>query len=145
MLRIDQRLRAVPAHVYVVLAVVLAGLAAAGVISAVVLWKGTPIIASPVDPRCKDWVLSCWITESGAAEADEDFSGAGLEEDGRRRGTVDVEQKYPGTRVRVEVKVTRRRGLKPGRYVLYGTVTRLDLSSRCAELTDCVFFRVATE
>lgn len=133
------RLRSIPAHVYVVLAAVLAGLTAAGVIAALTFWHGTPITASPVDPHSEDWTLSCWITETGAAEANEDFDGTKLEESGRNRGSADVEQKYPGTRIKVRVRVTRKQGLKRGGYVLYGTVTRLDLSNRFAELTDCAF------
>ena len=139
------RLPSIPAHVSVVLASVLAGLVAAAVIGALVYWRGSSIPAHPTEPQSEDWTLSCWITGAGADEANEDFSGARLEEAGRVRGAASVEQQYPGTRVKVRVRVTRRAGLKRGRYVLYGTVTRVDLASQSVELTDCAFYPEAAE
>ncbi len=100
----------------------------------------SPVEAVPASFPNEDWILSCHVTGSGEPSADEGFSGPALEGYNRNRGAGYVERVYPGTRVWVVVIVSRGgSGVGPGRYKLYGTVTGLDLSSRRASLTNCVF------
>ncbi len=102
--------------------------------------RGGTVEATATDFPNEAWVFTCRINHKAPERADESFSGPVLEGYERNRGPHFVERVYPGTRVWVNVSISRATGgLSPGRHRVYGTVESIDVYDRRAVLKDCLF------